>query len=390
MLFSPEHHQPLTERPWDEGWVRARIEGILDDAESAVGPDGLWPEHPLDHDDGMEMPRTIYLGAAGVLWALHVLGRTRAELTEGLDEGYRAQPDWPGASSAYWAGEAGVLLAMVEVAGRDDLLGRLLELVRANGGDPSNELLHGAPGTMVVAAELHRRTGAPRWAEAWLASADELWRRWEWHEEAGCYLWTQRLSGRDAVYIGAGHGVAGCLVALRRGAHLLDAARREELERRAAQALRATAVEEDGRANWPPLPGELVRNGRIRVQWCHGAPGMVTSLAPMCATDAGFGDLLAAGGELVWEAGPLAGGQGLCHGTAGNGLAFLALHQRTGEQRWLDRARRFAVHALEQAERERARHGMGRYSLWTGDLGVAVMARQCIEGRAGVPTLDWV
>ena len=50
----------------------------------------------------------------------------------------------------------------------------------------------------------------------------------------------------------------------------------------------------------------------------------------------------------MWEAGPLAKGYGLCHGTAGNGYAFLALHRRTGDARWLERARAFAMHAIGQ------------------------------------------
>ena len=44
-------------------------------------------------------------------------------------------------------------------------------------------------------------------------------------------------------------------------------------------------------------------------------------------------------------------GSGICHGTAGNGHAFLKVFERTGDELWLDRARRFAVHAVEQVER---------------------------------------
>ena len=117
---------------------------------------------------------------------------------------------------------------------------------------------------------------------------------------------------------------------------------------------------------------------------------MIISLATIAVADRAFTTLLVEAGELTWRAGPLAGGHGLCHGTAGNGLAFLALYERTGAQQWLDRARRFAAHALEQAERERERHGFGRHSLWTGDIGAAVMAASCIDGRAGMPSLDWV
>jgi DUF1680 family protein len=81
-------------------------------------------------------------------------------------------------------------------------------------------------------------------------------------------------------------------------------------------------------------------------------------------------------------------GPGLCHGTAGNGYAFLRLFALTGDERWLDRARRFAMHAIEQVQRERRRYGRGRYTLWTGDIGVALYLKGCMRGDPAVPTID--
>jgi hypothetical protein len=49
----------------------------------------------------------------------------------------------------------------------------------------------------------------------------------------------------------------------------------------------------------------------------------------------------------------------------------------------LERARRFAVHALEQVERL-----PGRYSLWTGGVGVALYAAGCIDMRTDYPFFD--
>ena len=112
---------------------------------------------------------------------------------------------------------------------------------------------------------------------------------------------------------------------------------------------------------------------------------MVTSLADV---DAPIDDLLVAGGEMTWRAGPLSKGSNLCHGTAGNGYAFLKLFQRTGDQIWLDRARAFAMHALAQSETQAAALGRWRYSLWTGDLGVACYLWDCLQAKARFPTLD--
>ena len=41
-------------------------------------------------------------------------------------------------------------------------------------------------------------------------------------------------------------------------------------------------------------------------------------------------DLLIGAGELIWQTGPLRKGPGLCHGTAGNGFAFLKLFPAHG------------------------------------------------------------
>jgi hypothetical protein len=94
---------------------------------------------------------------------------------------------------------------------------------------------------------------------------------------------------------------------------------------------------------------------------------------------------MCAGGELVWQAGPLAKGANLCHGTAGNGYAFLALLARTGDEVWLERARAFAVHAAAQVVRDRTAHGRGRFSLWTGDPGTALYLADCVAGEGALP-----
>ena len=123
-------------------------------------------------------------------------------------------------------------------------------------------------------------------------------------------------------------------------------------------------------------------------QWCHGAPGSVATLGSLEPANTELTELLVAGGELTWRAGPLAKGAGLCHGTAGNGYAFLALFARTGDELWLGRARAFAMHALEQVERAIALDARGRHTLWTGDPGTALFLASCIDAQPGFPTID--
>jgi hypothetical protein len=150
-----------------------------------------------------------------------------------------------------------------------------------------------------------------------------------------------------------------------------------------SETLRRHAVVEGALANWPALAGRALDDARdrlIRVQWCHGAPGIVATLAHLLHEE-----LSVAAGELTWRAGPLRKGANLCHGTAGNGYAFLALARRTGDERWLERARAFAMHGAQQVERARTEYGRGRYSLWTGDVGTALYLADCVDGGGEPP-----
>jgi hypothetical protein len=232
---------------------------------------------------------------------------------------------------------------------------------------------------MLAADALHELTGEARWLDVWKTSADWLRSRWDPDTD----LWTQRIHGGDDQIVGPAHGFAGCVLALAPHAD-------EEVHRRAAAAVRRYAVEQDGLANWTPATShDGLRNsrGQIRVQWCHGSPGMVASLSRIAPGDDEHERLLLAGGELTWHAGPLTKGAGLCHGTAGNGYAFLALLERTGDELWLARARAFAMHAAAQVEEAGLRFGRGRYTLWTGDLGTALYLADCLDGSFAVPIL---
>ncbi|HEY1369626.1 MAG TPA: LanC-like protein [Gaiellaceae bacterium] len=393
MLFDPDSHERLTEAPWDEARARDAIAAIAADAEVAFDDETLWPVHPLDEDDDdpepLLSPTGLYLGAAGVVWALDELAevggaepsRDWRPVAAGLHERYLGRPDFGDAVPGLLAGESGILLVAHRLAPSAEQEERLLACVRTNVDNPARELLWGSPGTMLAAQVMLERTGDDSWADAWRESADRLWD--EWREE----LWQQELHGDSVHYLGPVHGFVGNVYVLARGS-LLDDERRAELERRTVAAIAAHARREDGLAQWPPGLEPPSRPQAVRTQWCHGAPGIVTSLASLAPGDDELTELLAAGGELTWLAGPLAKGPGLCHGTAGNGYAFLQLLERTADELWLDRARAFAMHAAEQVERMRRTHGRGRYSLWTGDVGAALYLWSCIAASAALPTLD--
>jgi hypothetical protein len=54
----------------------------------------------------------------------------------------------------------------------------------------------------------------------------------------------------------------------------------------------------------------------------------------------------------------------------------------------LERARAFAMQGIGQAERALAHYGQRKFSLWTGDLGLACLLSDCIAATARFPMLD--
>jgi Lanthionine synthetase C-like protein len=296
MLFQPEAHEPLADEPWSAERVRTAIASIVADTESAF--DDGWPTHPRDvveDDDASTRFRTVYLGGAGVVDALHRLAQRgfvelRRDYVPYLERSLEAQPDFPDedAERSLWMGETGIRLVLQRLAPSPANLERLSQLIAANGRDRRCDLMWGSPGTILAGRELGLDVTA---SLEWLHGR---------RDTDG--LWTQQLDGQGSRQLGPAHGFAGCVLALGDVAAV-------------SETLRRFAVEEDGLVNWPPVAGmrlDATGDGQIRTQWCHGAPGIVGTLAHMLDEE-----LAVAGGELTWRAGPLRKGASLCHGTAG-------------------------------------------------------------------------
>lgn len=386
MLYEPDQFEPLLGEPWDPARVTDAIARIAHETEEGFDRETLWPAHEWD---GWQTPlpmKNLYCGASGVIWAVDEL-RRRGHADGSLDlraaasrtlELRRAVPDdMEGEEhthpSSLFRGDTGPLLVAYRLTRDPALADELLERVRANLDNRTDDLLWGIPGTLLAALALGEWTGEPRWRDAARESAEVLRAR---RGDDG--LWRQ-----DDDYRGLGtlHGAAGNTLVL------LRVERDDALAAETAAVLARAAFREDGLANWPGTPRREVRgpDGQIRLQWCTGAPGVLVG-----ARDYLDEELLLAGAELVRRAGAHGDekGHGLCHGTSGNGFALLAAFARTGDERWLEGARRFAVHALAQADRLAAANGRRRYSLFTGDVGTALFAAACLDGDPRFPIVD--
>jgi lanthionine synthetase-like protein len=399
VLYDPGRHESLSQTPWDESAARAAIVDIVADATDHFDAAQFWPAHP--REDGQGVLKGLWMGAAGAIWALGFLAdcgaaSTRFDCADAINRvhaRFLAEEDLPTYSGSFLIGEIGIELVRCRLTRDRASADRLFELIASNAEQPTDEIMWGAPGAALAASLMWDATNDERWRFAFLRKVEELWARWKYRPELDCHLWRQRLyQPEPRIFLGPVHGFSGNACVMLRAASMLDEQRREELYDRIARAIATTAHVEGEYANWlglaeTPPPGQPLP---WLVQWCHGAPGTLGALAAFPKDrNPELESLYAAGAELTFAAGPLTKGPNLCHGTGGNGLIFLKMYRRTGDEKWLRRARAFAMHGIEQYQRLRAIHQQGWYTLWTGDLGFAVYLWNCITRESGFPTMDF-
>jgi hypothetical protein len=400
-VYDPARHEPICAEPWSARRAAELLGAIATDFASAQRADASWPTHPQE-EIGPDPKWCAYFGAAGAIVTLRLLARagyldwTADDALARVHSAYCARPDTGVLESGLQIGEIGILApALLDGNGPVELTAQLDACMRRSLLHPAREITAGETGMMHAALHLYRETGAARWSDHFRAGAESLWKSWTRRSDGGHWLWVHEIFGSVRGYYGACHGLAGNAGALFRGADLLHGTLPDDWAEtalaRCAETLERGALRDGDDLNWPV--SEDASGQRRLVQWCHGAAGVVTALAQAPRTGSAaaraLDNLLIAAGEFVWRAGPLAKGPGLCHGTAGNGYAFLKLYLRSGEARWLERARSFAAHAILQSEQARRQYGQRRYTLWTGDGGLALYLHHCLHpDSTAIPGLD--
>lgn len=391
-LFQTDRHISLGDEAWNEEDTRLAIREIAGDTLHAFDPEKFWPVHPLD-SPGVDGMGGVYMGAAGVVLALDHLKRAEAvEYTQDFTSALPAMVErdsWVkhtpfGAYASLLMGDLGPLLLTMRLAPSAGTADRIFSRCEGNDALPPLELMWGMPGSMLACLFMHAQTNDARWQELYRRQASLLLA--DIGNLDGVAVWRQELYGRKMISLGLVHGFSGNMHALIKGWSWLGEAQKKEVAKIATETLAATAQRSGDLVNWPANAD--APDAPMLCQICHGAPGIVTALARAPFSTPNFENLLLGGGELTWAAGPLSKGSNVCHGTGGNGYSFLALHKRTGDPTWLERARRFAAASVAQVRAARAEYARGRYALWTGDIGLACFLWDCIRAEASIPNLD--
>ncbi len=164
MLFDACAHEPLLEAAWRPAEVEAAIRTLAREAEDGLPDGGWWPVHPLDAEaDDPEVVHGVYLGAAGVVWALHRLAQAglhqprhdHARLAEGVVDSYLSRPEFDGPVPSLFLGEGGIALVAWLLSG---------ELTWAAGPlRKGPRLCHGTAGNGFALLKLFTRTADESW-----------------------------------------------------------------------------------------------------------------------------------------------------------------------------------------------------------------------------------
>lgn len=399
MLFETERHLPLGKTPWSAAVAEDALRSVLKGAIRDYSPQTLW-QSPADIESGGTLATTIYGGGMGVLWALDYLSDYIDEplpfdpytLADELHERFYdteakglAQYAVAGQTlPSYWLGESGLLLAKkkLQPGAKRKTWRTLLPIVQGNMKNPTMEPLWGGTGTIIPALFRLEQEDSLLWREVLIEHAQFMKDAITRDNSLDCPIWIQDLYGQKRTLLGAGHGFVGNMYPFIRGRHFLPKALADWALNDAVEAVIKSAVVEGDCCNWP---ADLVtaegKSPKFLLQWCHGAPGVIISLngIPQGYSQE-FDALLLKAGEAIWRAGPLTKGVGICHGTDGNGYALLKLYSRTGDFKWLVRAREFAMYAIGQNK--------NGHSLWEGDLGLACYLFACLAADDRFPMLD--
>jgi hypothetical protein len=187
--------------------------------------------------------------------------------------------------------------------------------------------------------------------------------------------------GSPGLNLGIAHGWAGVLYATLLW-HLIAACRLPEGALERLKQLAACADPVGRGARWKlTLDAPGARRGVPTPGWCNGSAGFV-HLWTLAFRVLGEPEFLVLAEQAAWNAWQERWASGvLCCGLAGQAYALLSLYHCTGANDWLERARVLAdlaaarlVAARSEPADLRPSDGISRWSLYRGDVGVALLA----------------
>ncbi|MET1256777.1 lanthionine synthetase C family protein [Aliikangiella maris] len=400
MLYLPErHHHFENELQYSVAWDNAAARHFIETLQAFTEQRFTQPNGWVISDDPC-LENSFYDGTAGIIWSQYYLAHWGYGELKHNYQAYLAQarvvhrerlsrlmtsPDY---QHGLLIGELGLIVAECRLGLTDNLRGEMSQIIEKLIHNPVCELMWGAPGALCV-ANFYRHQ-FPEFLDLTRALALQLEEDITTVERFQLKVWYQQLYGHYVAHLGAVHGFAGNAFSILKALPALQTVTANNWKAAIIDTVSRTALVQDSFANWPQsIAGERPGRTALLLQFCHGAPGLIACLSNLFGEDQFFDQLMIAGGELVWQAGPLKKGQGLCHGNTGNGFSLLKLFQATGDELWLYRARQFAAFAMQQIFPKLNAGKKLDLSLWNGAAGLAHFVHHCLQHSADIPTMDY-
>ncbi|CAI9568609.1 unnamed protein product [Staurois parvus] len=324
---------------------------------------------------------SAYTGYTGIALLYLQLYRVTPEdptyLQRSLDYVKRVLRNLNGRRVTFLCGDAGPLAVGAVVhhklenhAESKDCIARLLQLHRgvvSTDSELPDELLYGRAGYLYALIYVNSEIGPDtvpqatikELVDAILESGKTLSK--EEHKTERCpllYQWHKKQ------YVGAAHGLAGIYYMLMQPLAKVEQETLTELVKPCIDYVRHKKFRSGN------YPSSLSNETDRLVHWCHGAPGVIHMLiqAHKLFKDEKYLKDAMESSDVIWQRGLLRKGYGICHGTSGNGYAFLSLYHHTQDRKYLYRACKFAEWCLDYGK-----HGCRipdrPYSLFEGMAG---------------------
>lgn len=404
MLYDLERHKKIPAVQWSEETAKDFVSNLFNSTETSFVPQQYWNKHSSETADDSMYEFHLYGGLAGIVWSQKVFeqngyGIVKNDYRKALRIAKERQladleKEINCDNSDEYAvclliAELGFLITELKLSSDDLLYADLHTLVSRNTSNTVCEYMWGTAG--LIAASMHFVNAKPKLISSIKNSVLALEKQLITSPTINIRVWKQNLYGHEVCHLGAIHGFAGNAFAIIKSFPLMEEEEEKTWSSLIRETIKQSAKRERNAANWPQsIDGHRPGRDQLIVQFCHGAPGIVCCLSSlMYEGDTQFDELMLDAGELIWRAGPLAKGANLCHGTAGNGFAFLKLFEATQDELWLSRARHFSMSAIHQVEEGKIKNNEYHYSLWSGDTGVGHFVDSCLRGNASIPTMDY-
>ncbi|KAF5922624.1 hypothetical protein HPG69_017998 [Diceros bicornis minor] len=290
----------------------------------------------------------------------------------------------------------------------EDCITRLIHLNKIDPHAP-NEMLYGRMGYIYALLFVNKNFGVEKIpqshiqqiCETVLTSGENLARKRNFTAKTPLmYEWYQEY------YVGAAHGLAGIYYFLMQPSLQVSHGKLHSLVKPSVDYVCQLKFPS---GNYPPCVDDT---RDLLVHWCHGSPGVIYMLIQAykegMSVEVSFASLPMAlcppapqvfreeqylndayqCADLIWQHGLLKKGYGLCHGTAGNAYAFLALFNLTQDVKYLYRACKFAEWCLDYGE-----HGCRTpdtpFSLFEGMAGtIYFLADLLVPAKARFPAFE--